>query len=815
MASPSHPPPAFPASSRPAGGLTRNLERMPTFPTYGRMVAALDASALTTLLAARPDLASPPPSSLRSLGARATGRPSLEAALSTLTTAQLNTLETVVALDPGGHSDATPGALAVAGGLDARDHVDESLTAELAERILAWTDDDGLLRPAPGLADVLGPYPAGLGPHTAESASAASDLPTSLTDAPAGAREILDALSWGPPVGVRPTSGGGAVATAWLIDRHLLVDAEEHVVLPRAVGLALRGGHVHRELVLSPPLPADNDAPTVDERSVAAESARAATEVVRLVATTVEVWGTAAPNLLQSGGLGVRELRRIARTLEIDEMDTALTLEVALAAGLIAADDEVLAPSTIVDEWLDLETPERWAALVAAWLTSPRTGWLVGTRDARGALRSALDPDVQRAWVPGLRGRMLRALNTMPGRRPTADAVLDVLRWYRPRTVPPDQAVRGLLREAELLGVTGAGVLSPAATPLLAEEIPTESLPAHLAQALRSVLPEPVNEVLLQGDLTGIIPGTPTSALAALIEATSDVESRGSAITVRFSATSIARALDDRSADEVLTALASHSPVPIPQPLEYLVRDAARRHGSVRVGNASSYVRSDDVGALATMVEDQSLTYLGLRLLAPTVLIANAPGPEVHAALRGAGLSPVVEAADGSIVTLATNLKRTRTAVRPAWLAPGRRPRPVRPDPRLAESSDETQEQRTERARRVAARLLARAQAPGVSAGSEFSPGADQGVAGYGGPTTDRHTITAPGDVVAILHEAVQTKTEVDVELIGSRGVPEVRRLKPQRLDAGRLRAIDLAREAEITVAVHRIASVRTQPPTG
>ncbi|WP_029252949.1 helicase-associated domain-containing protein [Paraoerskovia marina] len=779
---------------------------MSTFPTYGRAVAALDADALATLLAARPDLAAPAPSSLRSLGARATGRPSLEVALGGLTTAQLATLETVVALDPGSEPD-------VGAGLDARDHVGPGLVAELADRMLVWHDDAGLLRPAPGLADVLGPYPAGLGPHAHGSASAVANLDDLLSAAPAGAREILDALTWGPPIGVRPATGPGAEATRWLVERDLLVDAEEHVVLPRAVGLALRGGHVHREVLLAPPAPPETAAPTVDERSVEAESGRAATEAVRWVSTAIDVWSTEPPELLRSGGLGVRELRRVARTLEIDETDAALVLEVALAAGLIAADEDVLAPTTLVEDWLDLETPERWAALVSAWRSSPRTGWLVGTRDARGALRSVLDPDLQRTWVPALRARVLSALHEMPGRRPTPEAVLDVLRWYRPRTVPPDQAVRGILREAALLGVTGAGAFSPAALPLLDDETSPEGLPAPLAQALRAVLPEPVDEVLLQGDLTGIVPGTPTSTLAALLDATSDVESRGSATTVRFSGSSIARALDDRSADELLAALAAHSPVPVPQPLEYLVRDEARRHGSMRVGSASSYVRSDDVGALAALAEDPTLGHLGLRLLAPTVLVASAPGPEVHAALRAAGRSPVVESADGSIVHLAESKRRTRTSVRPAWLPPGRRPRPVRPDPRLNETGDETPAQRAERARRVAARLLARAQAQPDDAAAT-TPGAEHAVVHTNGGVDVHNGVVAgsqpPGDVVALLHEAIADRAEVDVELIGNRGVPETRRLKPQRLDGGRLRAIDLAREAEITVAVHRVASVRS-----
>jgi hypothetical protein len=46
------------------------------------------------------------------------------------------------------------------------------------------------------------------------------------------------------------------------------------------------------------------------------------------------------------------------------------------------------------------------------------------------------------------------------------------------------------------------------------------------------------------------------------------------------------------------------------------------------------------------------------------------------------------------------------------------------------------------------------------------------------------------------------------VEMVGRSGL-ERRKLKPLKLDGGRLRALDAHREAELTIAVHRIASVQ------
>ena len=63
-----------------------------------------------------------------------------------------------------------------------------------------------------------------------------------------------------------------------------------------------------------------------------------------------------------------------------------------------------------------------------------------------------------------------------------------------------------------------------------------------------------------------------------------------------------------------------------------------------------------------------------------------------------------------------------------------------------------------------------------------------------------------PVDALVLLREAAAEKAEVWVELVGSHGVPQRRLLRPLRVEGGRLRAIDPARESELTVAVHRIA---------
>ncbi|MFE6971185.1 helicase-associated domain-containing protein [Isoptericola sp. NPDC057653] len=799
--------------------------------TFTEAVRARDDDELLALLRARPDLATPSPSTLRSLAARASSRTALERALAHADARTLQALEAVVALAPGG--PVTPGDVRHAVGADedaptpdgedAGSVVERVLGDALTAALLWDAGEPGRpdLRPAPGLDDVLGPHPAGLGPvrpgaRPGQPQGAPADgADPALTDLPRGGHEVLDALAWGPPIGLVPAPGTTArTAVDALVDARLLLRTDaRHVTLPRDVGLALRGGRTHRSPELAPPRP---DGRLVLQEAADAEAASAALELVRRVDLLVAAWDETAPPVLRSGGLGVRDVRRTAQALGSDEADAAFVVELAAAAGVVADDGDAppsYRPTTVADAWEGMDDAERWALLAAAWVGSRRTPWLVGSRDEKGALRAPLSPDLHRGWVPRLRRQVLDVLAAQPETALGPEAVMEVLRWHAPRTVPPEQAVAGLLGEAALLGATGAGALSGPGAALLAHlpapgrpadarPTPVHLAPGDLAAAMRAALPGEVDEVLLQGDLTGIVPGRPSQALALLLERSSDVESRGAATTVRFSPASVTRALDHgTTADELLGALAERSRVPVPQPLEYLVRDTARRHESLRVGSAGSYVRAADPTVLAGLAADPRLAHLGLVRLAPTVLAASVPAVELHDALRARGLLSAVEGPDGRV--LSTRLRRPPRldrAARDARRGPAAEQEATTDDARAAlvarlraaDSGDET----------AVDRLAGRRPepvAPSTAAPSPVTPSR----APNGRPRT-----TEPGDALAILHDALRDGRLVWIEMVGASGTLERRALKPLRLDGGRLRALDPAREAELTVAVHRIAAV-------
>ncbi|MYV72115.1 DNA-binding protein, partial [Streptomyces sp. SID2131] len=169
-----------------------------------------------------------------------------------------------------------------------------------------------------------------------------------------------------------------------------------------------------------------------------------------------------------------------------------------------------------------------------------------------------------------------------------------------------------------------------------------ESVAAERAATLLApLLPEAVDHVLLQADLTAVAPGPLRRPLADALAVLADVESKGGATVYRFTPGSVRRALDSGLAASDLHAfLAAHSRTPVPQPLAYLVDDVARRHGHLRVGAASAYVRCDDDTVLGEILADRRSAALGLRRLAPTVLAAQADPASLLDGLRAMGYAP-------------------------------------------------------------------------------------------------------------------------------------------------------------------------------
>ncbi|MFE9773950.1 helicase-associated domain-containing protein [Streptomyces sp. NPDC005931] len=847
-----------------------STEEKPAAPrSLAEALRARDDVSLAVLLRSRPDLITPVPTDLTQLATRAGTRASVVRALERLDRFTLQTAQALaVAGDP-----ATFGELL---GLLAGDAGDPAVGAALPhalgtlrEQALVWGDDDRLrlvrtarelLSPSPqhpsptGLGPTVREATAGMSPGRIQEIVTAAGLPsthdpvsavTSLTalftdrkrmaallaQAPEESREVLERLVWGPPYG--QVTADPAPRLRWLLDRGLLLPtAPGTVVLPREVALHLRGGRAHRT---PEPLPPPVEVAAAHRPQVV--DATAAGQAFTALATVEELlkdWHEGGPQVLRAGGLSVRDLKRTAVALDVPEPVAAFWVELAYAAGLLASDgeaDERYAATPAYDEWRERPAAERWASLVTAWLVVTRTPGLVGGRDAKDRVLSALGPGLDRSAAPEVRHRVLALLAGLPeGAAPVAESVPARLRWERPlragRGAAADAArggspgegdgddlrsrlARWTLTEAEMLGVTGRGALSThgraligAPAPKVPEAVPEgpgDKLPVHhrrvpppaplspaeqataagvAARLLAPLLPEPVDHVLLQADLTAVAPGPLRRPLADTLDVLADVESKGGATVYRFTPGSVRRALDaGRTAADLHAFLAAHSRTPVPQPLAYLIDDVARRHGHLRVGGASAYVRCDDEAVLGEILADRRAGGLGLRRLAPTVLAAQVAPAALLEGLRAMGFAPAAESAEGDVVIARADAHRTppRTAPEPVPEGP-----PV-PDDTLL----------TAAIRAIRAGDLASTAPRKPAAGERSGPG--------------ELPRTSAAETLATVQAAVLTGEALWIGYVNAEGAASQRLIAPIRVEGGFVTAYDHTADEVRTYPLHRI----------
>jgi hypothetical protein len=479
--------------------------------------------------------------------------------------------------------------------------------------------------------------------------------------------------------------GSGDPDTDWLARRGLLVLAgRDRAEVPLEVAQIL-GGPATSLFTPEPPRPATVPVPPDRVRGEAQSAAATAANRIGLLLKTL---ATEPAMLRKSGGLAVRETRRLAKVLGVDEDETRLWIDLCEAAWLLGietpkkrADYPRLLPTPAYDDWLTLPPAERLAPVIAAWgrIKDVITWW---PEDGENPVALA---DSRDACAVGLRTSVLHALAALPpgtalSPRTAAAELTEAAAWHRPMCVREYGAERvtATLLEAQLLGVSALGTLTEAGHALLrmleaggTDGSGTSGLgsgSAELSAALDGLLPPPQSTARFQGDLTAIVPGTPTPELASLLDSIADRESEGQAHVWRFGAASVRRGLDGGAdAADLLERLAGVAHGVLPQPLEYLLRDTARKHGSIRVVRSACCLRSDDEALVLELSQHRALRKLGLRRIAPTVLISTQPIKSTLAALRLAGYSPALEAATG-----VTEVERT-----PEHRAPARRERPA------------------------------------------------------------------------------------------------------------------------------------------
>ena len=609
--------------------------------SFSDYLRSIDDAAFLQLFTARPDLVIPVPPDIASLSVRACSAPSLARAIDSLNQWQFQILEAACAL-------TEPFSVKSLIGLT------HKAAAEALEHLISigliYPSNDGMRLPSQ-LRDVLGNEPAGLGPTSLAKLKLAD-----LENAPTDAKKVLERLIWGPPRGSVGDIKNPGPGVAWLLEQKFLVPLDQRtVILPREVGLFLRGGKSHKEMFIA--------APTLtgvkrDERQVNLAAIANISTVLRWVEELLNFWAEEPADALRAGGLGVRDLKIIATHLGVDESSAAFIVELAYLASLISIDStNRIMPSNKFDIWLMQKPSDRWQAIASAWLITSRVSGLVGRLETKNV--AALGPELDRVNASRVRALVLSILTQNEFLAPDGKSFNELLAWRAPvrrNSSLQEELATWTLREAEWLGITGQGAIS---------KYGVHFLNGKEMDLINSDLPKTVDHILIQSDNTAIAPGPLQHEISQQLAIMAEIESRGGATVYRFSEATIRRALDHgKTGDEIKAFLIKTSKTPMPQPLEYLISDVAKKHGKLRVGNTSSFIRCEDTSLIAQIMLDKKLEILSLRRIAPEVVICDHDATEVMRLLRESGYLPAAESANG-LMLMGTRANRALTKPRP------------------------------------------------------------------------------------------------------------------------------------------------------
>jgi hypothetical protein len=605
--------------------------------SFADELRARSDESIAHLFSVRPDLLAPVPTDLSALSARANSTPSLMRALESLNKFQIEVLTSASVLtEPFSKSEL----LSVS-------------TPEAGEELLrlwaaALVYKDGTKFRLPGnLRNLIGDEPAGLGPQSLKKIDFKA-----LKDMPSDSAAVLDRLTWGPPRGQVANIKSPGKPIGWLLENgYLAVMDSKTVVLPREVGMHLRNGKVFKEYS-----PAANKfvGTTRKQKDVDRAAIANISDFLRWCEELAHNWSDEPPIALRSGGLGIRDLKRSADHLGVDENCVAFVAEVLYLGGLIVIDtDDQILPTNSFDIWMSRSLEERWSSLVSLWLETSRVSGLVGKTGEKNI--APLGPELDRAGIASMRKVTLNILAENLESDPAITNLQEIIAWQMPQRFNGEY-IEWTLREAEWLGLTGQGALS---------EFGIAFLNGSEDLGVERALPKPVDHILIQADNSAIAPGPLTVELANMIGTIADIESRGGASVYRFSESSIRRGLDHgQTGEQIKDFLKKTSKTPVPQPLEYLINDVAKRHGRLRVGIAQSYIRCEDEGLLTQILHDKKLESLRFRKLAPQVLVCDFEAGDVIATLREANYLPAAENASGILIS-APAIRRAKSRPRP------------------------------------------------------------------------------------------------------------------------------------------------------
>jgi hypothetical protein len=277
---------------------------------------------------------------------------------------------------------------------------------------------------------------------------------------------------------------------------------------------------------------------------------------------------------LASGNLAAADTVRLGLNIENTGLDLADALEFAVRAQLIVLTDGWYLAGGGYEDWRLANPAQRWVTLALAWRESldDRVAEILKTREEWSGLLTEYA-----VWLYPIESEWILALLSVAVRR------------------------------AQHLGLVAATHRLALADVVLHADAPT------LAARASASLPETVDVVYIQNDLTIVAPGLLNPEADDLLRRLCEVEHSGLASTFRLTSARVTHALTQGlKSDEIIVRLESISAAPLPQPVRYLVEEAGSRFGAIRVREwgGGAIVTCRDSALLDLILADSALASL-------------------------------------------------------------------------------------------------------------------------------------------------------------------------------------------------------------
>lgn len=629
---------------------------------FKQWLCGLNDSSLKEILTNRPDTTHPLPPGIGSLAARLKLRASIRRAIQHLNASDIAVLEVAAArggeIQPVAYPDVVADSANAISGLVLQSSVDKLLSYAL----IFGSAENFQIAP-----EVMAALPQQWSVWESSHYNG-EELALSVADITEQQRQILQTLADNGGTGISKDAAVDADPSRpipQLIARKLLQRVDNKTVrLPTAVRAVVLG-HTPPIIPLAPPIIAEHPPVAVENLATAN-----ALEAVRLVRSFIEYAGRNPVPLLKDGAVGVRAQATIKAALGCDEKTMLRVLAVALSARLVnrgvpeTSEDTVLAPTVLAEDFLQAPLATQWALLVHGWWQQADFApWLV----SKSVRPLAADSVVTQ--LPGSRRMVLNHCTTAL----VLEELSGVVNYHAPLMASTHNSslIGELVDEASWLGVLVAHNSVWYPTAVLASLIAVDNL-TDLVAVTEARSPAPVTHLIWQGDMTLLAPGPLEHQLQSEISLLADMESAGLASSYRISEVSLRRAFDaGRTAEDLLAFFDTSVAGDAPQTVSFLIQDIARKHGQLRGGPAVSYIRCDDEALLLELSRSHAAQEIGLRLLAPTVAISQAPLAQVFAVAQEAGFHPVAENHEGLSIDIRQKPIRLETPAPPAVVSKG------------------------------------------------------------------------------------------------------------------------------------------------